>query len=102
MIARIQNGDYGQQFRHTFLSDGVAYDVSAATTKSVVFRDPDGFTKTRTASFSTTGTDGKTYYTLVSGDIDKAGGWEVQFMVRISGIEFKSELFKFTVGEKLT
>lgn len=102
MIARIQNGDYGQQFRNTFLSDGAAYDVSGAIAKLVIFRDPDGTVKSRMASFSTTGTDGKIYYTLASGDIDKSGGWEVQFVVRISGIEFKSELFKFTVGEKLT
>jgi hypothetical protein len=102
MIARIQNGDYGQILRNTFLSDGAAYDVSAATAKLVMLRDPDGIVKQRTAVFSATGTDGKIQYTLASGDIDKAGGWEVQFVVRISGIEFKSELHKLTVGERLT
>lgn len=78
-INEIHVGDVGTQFRLTMKDEnGAAVDVSAATTKQILFRKPDGTTLTKAASFGTTGADGVLTYTTVANDLAQDGGWEVQ------------------------
>lgn len=60
-------------------ADGVAQDVSGYTTRTAVAMPPD-HRKTVTASvtYVTDGTDGLVQWSFASGDIDRAGNWEVQ------------------------
>lgn len=60
-------------------SDGVtAFDLSAATTKEIWLGPPAGAAKKKTASFVTTGSDGKIQYATAAGDLDEPGLWDIQ------------------------
>ncbi len=87
-MADIHFGDIGTIFRATLTdsSTGSAIDVSSASTKSIIFRKPNDTVETKTASFTTDGTDGKIEYATVSGDLDAIGTWSVQGLV--SGATF--------------
>jgi hypothetical protein len=50
-------------------------DISAATTKQIVFVKPDGVEVEQTAAFTTDGTDGQLEYTTQADDLDAAGNW---------------------------
>jgi len=73
----IQLGDVGTTLRFTVKENGVAKDISGATVKQLIFRR--GLTSiTRTADFTTTGSDGSLSYTLTGEDLVLVGAWEVR------------------------
>ena len=76
-MADVQLNDYGTVFRVTITDDGVAVDVSSATTKSIIFKPPSGSKTTKTATFTGSGTDGRIQYTTVAGDINVVGLWYI-------------------------
>ena len=59
-------------------SSDVVVDISAATTKTLIFVKPDGTNVVQTALFVTDGTDGKLKYTTISGDINVTGKWQLR------------------------
>lgn len=99
----IHVGDIGTTITVTVLEDETALDISGATTKEFIIKRPDGDLVTKTASFVTTGTDGRLRYTVTSGDVsgdvlnDISGTWQVQVYLEMPGWSGKSESGKFTV-----
>lgn len=98
----IRLGDYGTAIRATITDQyGTVIDISAATTKQIIFRLPDRSLLPKAASFYTDGTDGKLYYTLASGDINQVGRWEFEaYIVNPSG-EWHSSSDDFIVKHSL-
>ncbi len=76
-------------------------DISGATTKTIIFGRPDGTTFTKSAVFTTNGTDGKIEYASVDGDLDKAGTWSIQAYVVTSAGNWNSSIGNFRVFENL-
>lgn len=75
---KIYAGNYGHTHTITLVDeDDAALDISGATTKQIVFKDPSGNETSVTAEYVTDGTDGKITYTVTSADEidDEAGVW---------------------------
>jgi hypothetical protein len=62
-------GDYGTTFRLTVEDDDGAVDISAATTREIIFTKPDGTVATKTAALTGDGTDGQMEYVTLSADL---------------------------------
>lgn len=98
----VRLGDIGTDFEFTIKNqDGTAQDISAATTKQIIFKKPDLTTSTKTAVLVNTGTDGKMKYKTISGDLDQIGAWSVQARVVLSTDDFKSDIATFSVHPNL-
>ena len=93
----IHKSDIGTIFRVTVKDCTLILDVSAATTKEIVFGKPDGTVLTKAAAFFSDGTDGIIQYTTVSGDLSAAGDWSIQAHVIFSGGEWRSDVGAFKV-----
>lgn len=77
----IQVGDIGTEIELTVRDEGVAVNLSAATTLQILLTSPTGVEKTLTAELVTDGTDGKLRAYTVSGTIDEEGSWYAQARV---------------------
>jgi len=100
----IHVGDVGTVFRLTITENDevTVVDVSGATVKRLIFRSRSGVSRSRNASFTTDGTDGKIEYRTAAGDIDEAGRWWVQGYVELAtGGKYYSVAKSFTVRENL-
>ena len=99
---KIHVGNIGTAFRVTIRNeDNEAENISAATTKELIFLKPDGDTETKSAAFTTDGTDGQIEYVAVSGFLDIPGLWQYQAHVIYSGGEYYSSIVEFEVEENL-
>ena len=76
-------------------------DISAATTKQMVFERPDGTTFTKTAVFTTDGSDGNIQYISVDGDLNVAGTWHLQAYVVTPAGTWNTNVGNFRVYENL-
>jgi threonine dehydrogenase-like Zn-dependent dehydrogenase len=76
---------------------GAAVNIASASTKTLTFRKPSGKVVPQTAVLVNTGTDGKMKYVAVAGDIDETGVWSWQGRVAVSGGDWKTDIFQFTV-----
>lgn len=98
MADHIQVGNIGTVIRLTVKEDGVAVDVSSASsTKQIILGKPDGTSLTKNASFTTDGSDGKVEYTTIDGDLSLPGWWTAQAYVVMTGFTGHSEVVKFFV-----
>lgn len=98
MSANIHRYNIGVAFRGTVKDqDENVMDISAATTKEIIFAKPGGTVVTKTASFYTDGTDGIIQYISQSGDLDVVGNWKQQAYVIQSGSAFYSDIISFQV-----
>lgn len=77
-------------------------DISAATTKQFTFKRPDGTTFTKTAVFTTDGTDGNIQYITESGVLNTAGRWHLQAYVKTSAGNWSTSVGDFKVFENLS
>lgn len=80
--------------------DGSAVDVSGASTKQIKLRKPSGTVLTKTASFTTDGSDGKIEYQTANTDLDVAGVWGIQAYVVGTGYENSTRADSFRVYVK--
>ena len=80
-------------------SDGTVYDASGASTKQILLRKPLGGLLTKTAIFTTDGTDGKIQYTSIDGYLDEQGKWMIQGFLINGGSELYTTVHKFNVGK---
>lgn len=71
-------GDIGSIIRVTVTEAGVALDISSATTKQIKLMRPDGTSVTKTAVFTTDGTDGQLQYATMANDLNLSGLWWAQ------------------------
>ena len=83
----IQEATFGPAIEFQLInSAGAAIDVSAADVRQVILRKPSGAAVTKTAAFSSDGTDGKIRYVWGSGDLDEAGVWKAQPRASDTGV----------------
>lgn len=79
----------------------MAIDLSAATTKRILFKKGNGEILTKTATFETDGTDGKVYYRSVSGDLTPSGTWQIEADLITPSYEGRSSTGIFKVEGSL-
>ena|SRR3990167_327182 len=98
----IHKNDIGTRFKCTIKDGDSIVDVSAVTTKQVLFYKPSSEILTKTASFFTDGSDGIIYYDSIDGDLDEVGSWELQgYVVFSSTSKFRSDIKSFKVHRNL-
>lgn len=76
---------------------GSAIDISGSTL-SMVLIQPDGTRLVKTPLLTTDGTDGKLYYSTVSGDFNRAGVYQLEVNVTTGGNYIPSDVRQFRVG----
>jgi hypothetical protein len=96
----IHLNDIGTVFTITLMDGTSIVNISAATTKIITFGKPDGTSVSQTGTFTTDGTDGKIYYTVVSGDLNQCGWWKIQGYVVASGT-WRSDIGNFEVHKNI-
>jgi len=83
-LTHLTKNDYGTVIEVEVQEDNpttglpAAANISLFTTLEMIFQAPDGTLKTRVAGFQTDGSDGIIEYTLVVGDLDQVGEWQLQ------------------------
>jgi len=101
MQNEIHRLDVGTVFEVTLMDGSSVVNISTATTKEIYFQLPNGTKLTKSASFTTDGTDGKLRYTTVADDLSLAGGWRIQAHIITPAGQWRSDLGKFKVYENL-
>jgi hypothetical protein len=81
--------------------DGVVVDISGATTKEIIFKDPDGGSATGTASFTTDGVDGKMFVVAEADQLGTAGVWKWQGYVVLATKPWNTDVHEFRVHANL-
>lgn len=76
-------------------------DLRSVTKKELHFKPPTGAKKTKTAIFSTDGSDGLIEYVTVLGDLSEVGNWQVQAYIELGTAKLHSNLVTFTVHTNL-
>jgi hypothetical protein len=97
----IHVNDIGTTFKCLIKDDDDIRDVSTASTKELIFLKPSGETLTKTASFTTDGTDGYIQYTSVDGDLDESGFWKIQAHIVLGSLDLRSNIEVFKVHPNL-
>lgn len=111
---RIQVGDYGTQIQLCFEELNAAgavvpLPITTTTARLIVLKRPDGTVlRQNPLPFDTDGSDGKASYFTKPGDINQAGDWEAQGVVRFpadannpQGRVFNSRISRFPVDRNL-
>jgi len=96
----IHKGDINHIFRIRVLDDGVAMNISTATTMEIKLEDEEtGTTTTYTASLTDTGADGKFEYATEDATVLNAvGKWKIQGRIVLAdGTDFNTKMGGFTV-----
>jgi hypothetical protein len=98
----IQKDAIGAIIELTIQQKGSIINISSASaTKQIILKKPDNTKLTKTASFTTDGTDGKLQYITIAGDIDQIGDWQAQaYIVMVGFIGYTSPI-TFTVNDNL-
>ena len=81
----------------TLLEDNVPIDISTASTKQIKIWKPSGQLITGTATFETTGADGKLFYKTVAGNLDEEGWYKFRAYVTIGSFQGHSAKGSFKV-----
>ena len=100
-MGEIHLDDVGTRFEVTIKDDGVVVDISAASVKEIIFKRQNGSLLTKSASFTTDGTDGRIDYTTVSGDLTQVGIWNIQAKITLGSGTWRSEVEEFEVFDNL-
>ena len=79
----------------------IVKDISAATVLEIILQKPNPELTpiTKTAVFSTDGTDGKLTFTSIAGDLDTVGRWALEGEVTLPTGKFRSDKDRFDVEE---
>ena len=79
-------------------NDGLAEDISTASTKQIKLTKPAGSNITKNAEFTTNGSDGKLRYTTIANDLNEHGTWGARvYLVLGSGWDGHSSKTLFKV-----
>ncbi len=101
-INEIRENDVGTVFEREIKDGATVIDISSASSMQIIFQKPDdGAFITKTAVFTSDGTDGKLRYVTVSNDLDEIGVWQWQAKIVITGGEWKTDILDFQVHENL-
>lgn len=96
----LYEGAVGVVIEYTVLdSSGQPLNISAASSKKLIFRKPDRVILEKNADFVTDGSDGKLKYTTVEGDLVPHGNWRAQADIIVPGVvDGRTEVEVFDVG----
>ena len=97
----IHEDDIGTVFEVTVQDESGIVDISGATTKEIIFRKPDETVVTKTASFTSDGTDGKIRYSIIADDLNMVGKWSIQGKVIIPAGTWHTDIDIFQVYPNL-
>ena len=102
----IRINDIGTKFLITVKDGDSVVDISGTgsdvNNKRLIFKKPSTTSiLDKPASFDSDGTNGKLYYTTVSGDLDEDGIWKLQAKVIIGSQTFHSDIHTFKVHRNL-
>ncbi len=100
-MASVRVNDTGTRFELTIVENDVAVDISSATMKTIKFQKPDNVILSKTADFTTDGTDGKIDYVSITNDIDVKGEWKIQGYIEIPSGKFHTSMSSFGVSGNL-
>ena len=92
-MSDVRVGDIG-----TVITFNTATDISALTAARLLYRKPDGTKGEWAATLS--GTD-SVEYTVIAGDIDMVGSWELQAAVEFATGQWYSVTDTMSVGKNL-
>lgn len=102
MSCGIHINDIGTEIRITITDcNGVAIDISNATSLNLFFKKPSGESITKTGSFVTDGSDGLIKYIVQSGDINEIGTWKIQVEITANNGTWSSSFESFKVHRNL-
>ena len=101
MASEIHVDDVGTQFLLTIMDGSAAVDISSASTKQIIIKKPSGTKMTKSATFSSDGSDGKIYYSSIADDLDETGSYKLQGKVIISDGTFYTDITTFKVHRNL-
>jgi hypothetical protein len=97
MAVPLHVGDVGGVLRLTVMEDGAAKNIASASTTEFRITKPDGTVVTVTASFNSTGADGKLIYVFQTGDLNLAGDYIVCIHLVLGGFNGHTTPYAFTV-----
>lgn len=97
----IHLGDIGTVLTVTLKDGDDIVDISSATTKQFILEKPSGTTLTKPTDFVTDGTDGKEKYTIIAGDLDEVGLWQIQPYTILPNWTGRSDIGTFMVHPNL-
>jgi len=97
----IKVGGYGTVIELRFLEGNKVVPLQTATLKQIVLLSPDGTKSTKTAVFTTDGSDGKIEYKIIAGDINLEGMWHAEGYVETPEGGYPSSSFKFEAENRL-
>lgn len=95
-------GDTGTRFTLTVQDDTTVVDISTATLKQILFLAPDGGLLTKTATFTTDGSNGQIYYDSLVTDFDEKGVWSWQGYLEMPTWDGYTDIDTFVVYPNLT
>ena len=102
-IPAVQEVDIGTVVEVTFVDAAeVAIDISAATTMQIILKSITGTVITKTATFTTDGTDGKIQFTSLITDFPEAGRWKIQGRVILPTGTWRTAVGFYNIGENLS
>lgn len=102
-MSEIHIGDYNTLFKATIKDqDDNVVDISSATSKYLIFEDPQCNIYTKVASLYTDGTDGIIKYNSESGLFNIGGIWQIQGQVSYSDGSWYSDISEFRVRDNLS
>jgi len=79
----------------------VPRNISAFTTKELIFRKPNGVKVTKTATFFTDGTDGLLLVTSIAGDLAPYGVFRVQAHLSNASLDETTEVDLFSIARNV-
>lgn len=101
MAEEIHVNDVGTVFEATIADSNGVVPLVTATTRQLLFQLPDGSVLTKTAAFTTDGTDGKMEYATEALFLSQAGVWQWQPYVVFAGGEWHADVQIFVVYPNL-
>lgn len=99
-MTQIQLNSYGVTFNMTVM-DGISVMNLSGYTTILKLKKPDNTVVTKSPSFITDGVDGKIKYTLIQGDIDQIGKWQLQVILSNISNQYPSTIENFKVVANL-
>lgn len=98
MAAEIHVNDIGTEFEATVKDEtNTIVNLALASLMQMKFKKPNGTVVTKTATWSSTGVDGRMKYVTVANDLDTAGAWQVQGYVESISGKWSTDVYRFRV-----
>ncbi|MCK5019967.1 MAG: hypothetical protein KAS32_23130 [Candidatus Peribacteraceae bacterium] len=98
----IHVGDIGTVFEFTVYDHGeLLPGMKNATNMKITFTDPDEGKVSKTADFTTDGTDSKMQYVSIVDDLDMPGKWHIQASLTMPTGSWSSDISDFYVHPNL-